>query len=139
MTQIIVALVSGLLFGAGLAIGHMTDPNVILGFLDVAGEWNPLLLILFVSALVSAFVGYKLTFLRKRPLFAENFSLPTRKDIDKRLIVGSAIFGIGWGLGGFCPGPALSALSGGAQSTAIFVIAMLAGIIAMRFIAARKG
>ena len=128
----LLALAAGLLFGAGLALGGMTDPAVVLGFLDVAGAWNPALAFVMGGALAVTFVGYRLAFRRAGPLLAGRFSLPTADAIDARLLGGAALFGAGWGLAGYCPGPALASLPAAHPGTAVFVLAMLAGLALAR-------
>lgn len=118
---------SGLLFGLGLAVSQMINPDKVISFLDITGDWDPsLALVLFAAVSVTA-LGFSLTSKRSQPLFAEAFHLPTRSDLDARLILGAAIFGIGWGLVGYCPGPAIAALTSGALQPLVFVGAMLAG------------
>lgn len=121
------ALVAGLVFGVGLGIGGMTQPAVVLGFLDVFGRWDPQLLFLMAAAVVTTAIGFRFVLHRQQPLMAAAFQLPSARSIDKRLLVGGAIFGIGWGLGGYCPGPALASLTGGAPSLLLFVACMLLG------------
>ncbi|WP_458759200.1 DUF6691 family protein [Afipia sp. TerB] len=130
----LVNLALGFLFGAGLVISGMADPAKVLNFLDLFGTWDPSLAFVMGGAVVVAFLGYRLVLRRERPIVGSAFHLPTRNDIDVRLIAGPAIFGIGWGLGGFCPGPALAALGLGAAGTLIFVPAMLIGMGVARFI-----
>lgn len=134
--QIFAALAAGALFGAGLTIAQMVDPQKVLDFLDVAGiargTWDPTLLMVFIGALPTMFVGYAIQKRLSRPALAVEFFIPGRTDIDARLIAGSAVFGVGWGLGGVCPGPAVAALAlAGAHiaNVALFVAAMLAGIM----------
>jgi uncharacterized membrane protein YedE/YeeE len=126
------ALVSGALFGAGLVVSQMVDPGKVLGFLDVAGiatgAWDPSLAFVMIGALAVTAAGYRLVLRRQAPLAAPAFQLPTRKDVDARLVAGAAVFGIGWGLAGYCPGPALAALAFGRLETAVFVAAMLVGM-----------
>ena len=129
---LLLALAAGLLFGAGLALGGMTDPAVVLGFLDVAGAWNPALAFVMGGALAVTFVGYRLVLCRAGPLLAGRFSLPTAHAIDARLLGGAALFGVGWGLAGYCPGPALASLPAAHLGTAVFVLAMLAGLALAR-------
>jgi hypothetical protein len=129
---VITALFSGLLFGAGLTISGMVNPVVVLGFLDVAGAWNPALLLVMGGALAVALPGYWLLHGRK-PLFAENQLVPVRRDIDRSLIVGSAMFGVGWGLAGICPGPALTMFGIQPLMAFIFVSAMTVGMMLSRF------
>ena len=125
----LLALLCGLLFGAGLALGGMTDPAVVLGFLDVAGHWNPTLAFVMGGALAVTALGYRVVFRRSRPLLARRFNLPRAAEIDARLLAGAALFGIGWGLAGYCPGPALASLPAAHAGTAVFVLAMLAGLV----------
>lgn len=136
MAPILSGLVAGLLFGIGLAVSEMINPAKVLNFLDLFGQWDPSLAFVMLGAVVTTAIGYRLVFRRERPLFERRFNLPTRRDIDTRLLAGSALFGIGWGLGGYCPGPALSGLAFGAVETVIFVAAMLAGMTIMRLMSA---
>lgn len=135
--SILVNLALGLLFGVGLIVSGMSNPAKVLNFLDLAGTFDPSLAFVMGGAVLVAFVGFRLVLVRERPLLAPRFQLPTRTDIDARLIVGPALFGIGWGLGGFCPGPAFTALSLAAPGTLAFVPAMLAGMWAARLLAER--
>lgn len=121
------ALLCGLLFGAGLALSGMTDTAKVQGFLDLFGHWVPDLAFVMGGAVVVTLIAFRFV-LRSRPLLVPEFSLPTRRDVDGRLLAGAAIFGIGWGLYGYCPGPALSALVYLEMKTVIFVAAMLAGM-----------
>lgn len=136
--QLLTALASGAIFGIGLSLSGMLDPVRVRGFLDVAGDWDPSLAFVLGGAVAVAMAGM---FVRRRlrnPTFGDAFHLPATVPIDARLILGSAIFGIGWGLAGLCPGPALAALSLGLPSVALFVVAMLAGMtIHDRFFAGR--
>lgn len=109
--EILSALLTGILFGLGLAIAQMTDPNKVLNFLDITGQWDPSLAFVMASALLVVAPAYRFILRRKRPLWGATFQVPTRSDIDSRLVVGSALFGIGWGLSGYCPGPAITALA----------------------------
>ncbi len=136
MAPILSGLVAGLLFGIGLAVSEMINPAKVLNFLDLFGQWDPSLAFVMLGAVVTTAIGYRLVFRRERPLFEGRFNLPTRRDIDTRLLAGSALFGIGWGLGGYCPGPALSGLAFGAVETVIFVAAMFAGMTIMRLMSA---
>lgn len=130
--MIVAAALSGLLLGAGLTISGMVNPAVVLGFLDIAGAWNPALLLVMAGALAVALPGYWLLQGRK-PLFAEKQLVPTRRDIDRPLIAGSLIFGVGWGLAGVCPGPALTMFGIRPGMALLFVAAMSAGIILSRW------
>lgn len=126
--SILVNLGLGLLFGLGLIVSGMSNPAKVLNFLDLAGTFDPSLAFVMGGAVAVAFIGYRLVLAREKPLLAPRFQLPTRTDIDARLVVGPALFGIGWGLGGFCPGPAFTALGLAAPGTLAFVPAMLAGM-----------
>jgi uncharacterized protein len=121
----IVGLSSGLLFGAGLVVSGMTDPAKVQGFLDFTGSWDPTLAFVMAGAIAVHFTAYRLIRGRRAPVLGGNFQIPTRKDIDAKLLAGAALFGLGWGLGGYCPGPAVTALSTGAPSVVAFVAAML--------------
>ncbi|SFI92888.1 YeeE/YedE family protein [Aerobium aerolatum] len=134
----LVNLVLGLLFGAGLVVSGMADPAKILNFLDLFGTWDPSLIFVMGGAVVVAFVGFRLVLRRDAPIAGKTFHLPTRKDIDARVIVGPAIFGIGWGLGGFCPGPALTAIGLGTTGALAFVPSMIAGMWGARLLAEKR-
>lgn len=135
----LVNLALGLLFGAGLVVSGMADPAKVLNFLDLFGTWDPSLAFVMGGAVLVAFVGYRLVLRRDQPLVGGKFQLPTKTDIDSRILVGPAIFGIGWGLGGFCPGPAIAAIGLGATGTLAFVPAMILGMWAARMLAERQG
>ena len=122
------ALFSGLVFGLGLAVSGMMNPAKVIGFLDVAGDWDPTLAFVMVGALLVAVSAYRFIPKRPRPVLEEGFSLPTKKALDAPLVGGSALFGVGWGLVGFCPGPAVAALGTGLAPVFAFVAAMLAGM-----------
>lgn len=125
-------LLSGILFGAGLTLGGMTDPARVRGFLDIFGEWDPTLAFVMGGAVMVMAIAWQLQPKLARPIFADTFSLPSRRDLTSKLIIGSALFGIGWGVAGLCPGPAISALVIDPISAAIFVVAMLAGMLLVR-------
>lgn len=127
-----VNLALGLLFGAGLVVAGMSDPAKVLNFLDLAGTWDPSLAFVMGGAVLVAFIGYRLVLTRRAPVAAPRFQLPVRRDIDGRVVVGPAIFGLGWGLAGYCPGPALAALGLGATGTLTFVPAMIVGMALAR-------
>jgi uncharacterized membrane protein YedE/YeeE len=131
----LVNLALGLLFGAGLVVSGMSDPAKVLNFLDLFGTWDPSLAFVMGGAVLVTFLGYRLVLARGEPIVGSRFHLPTRNDIDGRIVAGPAIFGIGWGLGGFCPGPALSALGLGATGTLAFIPAMVLGMWAARLLA----
>ena len=135
---LLINFVIGLIFGLGLVISGMSNPAKVLNFLDLAGSWDPSLAFVMGGAVIVTFIGYRIVLQRKAPIFDTKFHIPTRTDVDARLIVGPALFGIGWGLGGFCPGPALTAIGLGAPGTLIFVPAMLAGMWVARLMAERR-
>jgi uncharacterized membrane protein YedE/YeeE len=124
----------GLVFGTGIALSGMANPAKVLNFFDIAGTWDPSLIFVMGGALVTTFVGYKLVFGRRAPVFEDRFSLPSNRSIDARLVGGSALFGIGWGIAGFCPGGALPALGTGRWEVFAFTAALVAGIFLARFI-----
>jgi len=132
--RVLASFTSGILFGLGLAVSGLINPAKVLAFLDIAGNWDPSLAFTMAAAVLVTFIGYRLVLRRQRPLLGGMFHLPTATDIDGRLIGGAALFGIGWGLVGFCPGPALAALSTGSAHVLLFVIAMFAGMALARWL-----
>lgn len=129
---VVVNLVAGLLFGLGLLISGMADPAKVQNFLDVFGTWDPSLAFVMGGAVVTAFIGYRLALRRAAPVLAPTFALPVGDGVDARLLVGAGLFGVGWGLTGFCPGPAVVSIPLLAPGTLVFVPAMLAGIVLAR-------
>ena len=127
--NIVAALAAGLVFGIGLILSGMTDPGKVIGFLDVAGAWDPSLAFVMGGAIVVGTFAFALAGRRGRTFLGGALQLPARRDIDARLVSGSVVFGIGWGLAGFCPGPALVAFGAGINQAAIFVAAMLGGMV----------
>ena len=127
-------LISGLLFGFGLLLSGMADPAKVQNFLDLFGTWDPSLALVMGGAIAVTMPGFWLVTRRSKPFFYDVFHLPTRTDFDARLITGAAIFGVGWGLGGFCPGPAMTALPLAAEGTLIFVATMLTGMAASKYV-----
>jgi len=138
---IILQFAIGLIFGFGLLLSGMSDPAKVLNFLDFAGIgsgiWDPSLAFVMIGAIAVAFIGYRSVLARPRPLLGERFHLPTKQELDLRVISGPAIFGVGWGLAGFCPGPAITALGFGAPAAMIFVAAMAVGMLLARWLANR--
>ena len=128
MGNLVIALVAGILFGAGVTIGQMVNPEKVTDFLDFTGRWDPSLALVMGAALAVTTLLFRVVLRRPAPLCAADFKLPTTKDIDRRLIGGSALFGVGWGLAGYCPGPAIASLGYGVPSSALFVLAMIAGM-----------
>ena len=131
------ALCVGLVFGGGIAVSGMMNPAKVLNFFDVAGTWDPSLAFVMGGALLVAYTGYQLVWRRKTPLFADRFQVPTSKTIDGRLIGGSALFGIGWGIAGFCPGAAIPALGTGRWEVVLFLGAVVVGFGLRRLMDAR--
>lgn len=136
-TRILAALGLGLIFGIGLSLSGMLDPARVRGFLDVTGAWDPSLMFVLGGAVAVSAIGYQIARRLAKPALAPDFEIPRNRRIDRRLIAGSALFGIGWGLSGFCPGPAVAALSTGALPVAVFVATMLIGMTAHRAVARR--
>ncbi|QDH34328.1 DUF6691 family protein [Porphyrobacter sp. YT40] len=132
MRAILVPLASGTIFGAGLTIGGMTDPARVRGFLDLFGDWDPTLAFVMGGAVLVMALAWAVQRKMLRPVFAEGFALPDRNDLTPRLVGGSALFGVGWGIAGLCPGPGFAALAIAPASAAIFVAAMLAGMLLVR-------
>ena len=126
---------TGALFAVGLAVSGMTRPSKVPGFLDVAGAWDASLAFVMIGAIAVHFVAYRIVMRRKSPLFDAQFHLPTRKDVDPRLVLGAAIFGIGWGLGGFCPGPGLVSAGSGSLGGGMFVAGMTLGMVVEQLVA----
>jgi uncharacterized protein len=128
-----VALVAGLIFAAGLTLGGMTDPKKVLGFLDVgglgAGRWDPTLAFVMGGALLVSLIAFAMIKTRQAPWVASRFDLPARRDIDARLVIGAVLFGAGWGIAGYCPGPALASVLFGGADILFFVAAMAIGMI----------
>lgn len=127
MKNIFISLLAGILFGLGLAISEMINPARVIGFLDIAGNWDPTLAFVMGSALMIAFPLFPIILRRSHPLLVDNFTLPDKTHIDKKLIIGASLFGLGWGLAGLCPGPAIAALVTLSSDVIIFVLAMLVG------------
>ncbi len=123
------AYLAGLLFGVGLVVAGMTQPSKVMGFLDFFGHWDPSLVMVMGGAVAVHFVLFRLIKRRPSPLFDARFHLPTRTDLDKKLILGAAVFGVGWGLAGFCPGPGIVSLGTGAVAAIVFVTAMTTGML----------
>jgi uncharacterized membrane protein YedE/YeeE len=127
--QAILTFIAGLLFGIGLIVSGMSDPEKVIGFLDLAGNWNPSLAFVMLGAIPVSFVGMRVIERRRRTVYGEALHLPGKSVINKELMIGSALFGIGWALAGFCPGPALVALGAGYFKALFFVVMMLGGML----------
>jgi uncharacterized membrane protein YedE/YeeE len=131
---ILAAFASGALFGTGLAVSRMTDRTVILGFLDVSGDFDPSLAFVMAGAVSVTAVAFRFVLKKPAPRLADGFRLPAQDVVDRRLLLGAAIFGAGWGLAGFCPGPMLVGAAAGVRDALIFLPAMLAGSLVYRFL-----
>ena len=132
--KLFIAYLIGLIFGVGISMSGMANPAKVLNFFDLAGSWDPSLAFVMGSAVLVTFVGYRWVLNRSKPVFESNFGLPTRNDIDLRLVGGSLIFGVGWGISGFCPGGALPVIGTGNSMVLLFVAAMLVGMVTTRLL-----
>ncbi|AZI38223.1 YeeE/YedE family protein [Caenibius tardaugens NBRC 16725] len=133
----VLALLTGILFGAGLAVSGMTNPVRVRGFLDVGGRWDPTLVFVMAAAVAVMMLAWRMQRRLLRPLLAEKFVLPTRKDIDLRLVAGAALFGVGWGIAGICPGPAFAMLALLPADATIFLVGLFAGMAVFRLFSSR--
>lgn len=132
--QLLITLVSGILFGLGLCVAQMTDPAKVIGFLNILGDWDPSLAFVMGSGLVIMMLAYRFTGTRPAPLLGSEFHLPLKQQIDKPLVAGSIIFGIGWGIAGYCPGPIITSLSFANHSILLVFIAYLTGTLITRWL-----
>lgn len=132
MRQVLVSFAVGFIFAIGLTLSGMTMPSKVIGFLDFFGNWDPSLIFVMAGAVGVHFITYRLIMKRSTPLLDTHFQVPTRRDINPRLVGGSAIFGMGWGLGGFCPGPGMTSLLSGYAAPIIFVLSMFSGMVLFR-------
>jgi hypothetical protein len=128
MKMALTAGITGALFGVGLVLSGMTQADKVVNFLDVSDAWDPSLAFVMVGAIAVHLVLFRLVLRRKSPLFGDSFGIPTRTDIDGRLVAGSALFGVGWALGGYCPGPGLVSMTSGASNAVAFVLALTVGM-----------
>lgn len=128
MRSLLLSFVAGLVFGLGLVVSGMTQPSKVINFLDVTGDWDPSLGLVMAGAIGVHALAYRFVDRLPKPLWAQSWSVPTRRDIDAQLLIGAVLFGAGWGLGGYCPGPAITAAITGHPSTLTFTAAMLAGM-----------
>jgi len=135
---VLTSLLAGLVFGLGLIVSGMANPAKVLGFLDLAGRWDPSLALVMAGAIAVGSVAFLLVKNRPRSLLGAEMKLPTASHIDRRLVVGSALFGMGWGIAGFCPGPGLVALGMGESKALVFVAAMLAGMVVFEVLEKRR-
>lgn len=133
----LISLLCGALFGIGLVVSDMVNPARVTGFLDLAGQWDPATLFVFVGALTASGLLHWIARMRARPLFDDRFHLPQRTDVDRRLVAGSVLFGLGWGLSGFCPGPLLAALAQPTGDILLFALSLFAGMALFRLLPRR--
>ena len=126
--KLFVSFVVGLIFSLGLGVSGMTQPQKVIGFLDVFGSWDPSLAFVMIGAISVHLIGFNFVTKRPSPLFANSFQIPSRRDLDSRLILGSAIFGVGWGIAGYCPGPAITSLIALSPAVLVFLTTMVAGM-----------
>ncbi len=132
--NLFIIFISGLLFSLGLGISGMTQPHIVRGFLDVFGNWDPRLMGVMVGAIAIHALAYRIILRRNSPVLGANFQIPTKKGIDRRLVFGAIIFGLGWGWAGICPGPGLVALLSGDMRFIIFIGSLLVGMLAFQFV-----
>lgn len=135
MKQNLIAVFSGIIFGFGLSLSQMIDRDRVLGFLDFTGNWDPTLLFVLGGAVGVTIIAFRFVLRLPKPIFGEKFYLPTKKDIDPALILGAAIFGIGWGIAGYCPGPSITALVLGIWNPVLFIIAFVIGSLCYQWYA----
>jgi len=138
MKQVLVALVSGIIFGIGLSLSQMINPNKVINFLDISGQWDPSLAFVMMGALIVTFISFRLILKKPDPILEESFHLPKRTDIDKALLAGAAIFGIGWGMSGYCPGPAVAGIGSGNIEAIVMVASIYAGFFFQKWLANRS-
>ena len=138
MGRLIVSFIAGCLFGAGLLISEMTNPSKVIGFLDIFGVWDPSLAFVMASALVVTFIGYRVVLKKESPAFETEFRLPKSRQLDWRLISGAALFGIGWGLSGLCPGPAISLSTFGGENVLYFLAGMVGSVVAFQLLRLKR-
>ncbi len=132
--KLLTYLVIGLIFGLGISISGMSNPAKVINFFDVAGIWDPSLMFVIGGALIITFIGYRFVLKRKTPIFEPEFLLPRNRKIDSKLVIGSGVFGIGWGISGFCPGGSIPAIGNGSIEILQFTAALIVGILATRFV-----
>ena len=138
MQRALISFVAGGLFGAGLLVSQMTNPYKIISFLDVFGNWDPSLAFVMIGALITTFIGYRAVLGKEKPLFDVKFNVPTNKTIDGRLVGGAALFGIGWGISGLCPGPAFSLATFGGDLIFYFLAGLIVSVALFRLLFSRK-
>lgn len=138
MNKVLVAIISGIIFGFGLSLSQMMNPEKVINFLDISGQWDPSLAFVMMGALFVTFISFRLVLKKPGPIFEESFHLSKRTDIDKPLLAGAALFGIGWGISGYCPGPAVASLGTGNIEAVVMVISIYAGFFFQKWLANRS-
>lgn len=138
MNKILIALISGIIFGLGLSLSQMMNPDKVINFLDISGDWDPSLAFVMIGALIVTFISFKWVLGRSEPLLESGFHLTKRRQIDKALLGGAAIFGIGWGMSGFCPGPAVANLGLGSIEAVVMVLSIYAGFFCQKWFSNRN-
>jgi uncharacterized protein len=138
MKQNLVAVIAGLLFGLGLSLSQMVDRSRVLGFLDVTGNWDSTLLFVLGGAVGVTIIAFRFVLHLPQPLYGDKFYLPKQQDLDVPLVLGAAIFGVGWGLSGYCPGPAITGLIFGSWNPVLFVLAMIFGSLSYGYLSRRS-
>ncbi|HBR98357.1 MAG TPA: YeeE/YedE family protein [Gammaproteobacteria bacterium] len=133
MNKIFIALLSGIIFGLGLSLSQMTNPNKVIDFLDIFGNWDPSLAFVMMGALAVTFISFRFVLKRPEPIFEEGFHQSKRTDIDKSLLIGAAIFGAGWAMSGYCPGPAVASLGAGNFEALIMVLSIYTGFFSQKW------
>ncbi len=138
MKQVLIALVSGIIFGIGLSLSQMINPNKVINFLDITGQWDPSLAFVMMGALIVTFISFRIILKKPDPILEESFHLSKRTDIDKALLAGAAIFGIGWGMSGYCPGPAVASIGSGSIEAIVMVVSIYAGFFFQKWLSNRS-
>ena len=138
MNKILIALISGIIFGLGLSLSQMINPEKVISFLDISGDWDPSLAFVMMGALAVTFISFKWVLNRSEPILESGFHLSKRSEIDKALLGGAAIFGIGWGMSGFCPGPAVASLGLGSIEAVVMVLSIYAGFFCQKWLSNGK-
>jgi len=132
--RLIFIFFTGLVFGSGISLSGMIDPAKVLNFFDLAGSWDPSLMFVMAGALVVTFIGYRLVWQRPASLLGGSFQLPTATEVDRNLVIGAALFGVGWGIAGFCPGAAIPAIGTGRWEVLLFLFSVIAGFSLRRIV-----
>lgn len=135
----ILTLITGMIFGTGIAMSGMANPAKVINFFDIAGSWDPSLVFVMGGAVVVTFIGYRLVLGRERPIYEPQFDIPQNRKLDTKLLAGAGIFGVGWGIAGFCPGGALPVVGTGNVNVLLFMVALIAGMFFARFLMSRSG